>query len=320
MTWERFRELFEEEYLSGLRHLTQRGYDAMFDSFERMCRPTRLRSINERTISRFVAGMRAFKKRNGKVGMEAVTIKMRLNSLHAALTWANKQKLIPAVPNFPDIKVPKRRPSPVPAESVDKLLAKADPHMRTFLACGWFAGLRLSEALMLERDETTKAPWLDLDRERIVLPADFVKADEDQWVPLDPELRAALLELPRRGRRFFHFEAQSGEPIGATGVNNRITALARKAGVKLTMKILRRGFGCRYAAKVSAHVLQRLMRHSDIKVTMAYYANIDEAVEEAVLGPGRNRLRNGGAGKKTHQGGTSTAKHDGKRTNGAADS
>jgi hypothetical protein len=39
---------------------------------------------------------------------------------------------------------------------------------------------------------------------------------------------------------------------------------------------------------LSAHVLQRLMRHSSIKTTMDYYANIDAAVEEAVLGDRRN--------------------------------
>jgi integrase len=64
------------------------------------------------------------------------------------------------------------------------------------------------------------------------------------------------------------------------------------AGVRLTFKSLRRGFGCRYAGKVSAHVLQRLMRHSDLKITMTYYANIDAAVEEAVLGAKRNTSRN----------------------------
>ena len=58
------------------------------------------------------------------------------------------------------------------------------------------------------------------------------------------------------------------------------------------MHALRRGFGCRYAGKVSAHVLQRLMRHASIKTTMDYYANVDAAVEEAVLGPQRNTLRN----------------------------
>ena len=60
--------------------------------------------------------------------------------------------------------------------------------------------------------------------------------------------------------------------------------MAAKAGVRLTYKSLRRGFGCRYAGKVSAHVLQKLMRHANIKTTMDYYANVDEAAMEAVLG------------------------------------
>ena len=58
------------------------------------------------------------------------------------------------------------------------------------------------------------------------------------------------------------------------------------------MKTLRRGFGCRYAGKVPAQVLQKLMRHANIKTTMDYYANVDEAAEEAILGPKRNSLRN----------------------------
>jgi hypothetical protein len=58
------------------------------------------------------------------------------------------------------------------------------------------------------------------------------------------------------------------------------------------MKSLRRGFGCRYAGRVSAQVLQKLMRHSDIKITMDYYANVDDAVEAAVLGPHCNTSRN----------------------------
>src|SRR5262249_19009903 len=68
--------------------------------------------------------------------------------------------------------------------------------------------------------------------------------------------------------------------------------IAKAAGVRLTMKSLRRGFGCRYAGKVPAQVLQKLMRHSNIAITMDYYANVDAAVEEAVLGAQRNTSRN----------------------------
>jgi hypothetical protein len=34
------------------------------------------------------------------------------------------------------------------------------------------------------------------------------------------------------------------------------------------------------------------MRHGDIKTTLAYYANVDDAVKEAILGPGCNRKCN----------------------------
>jgi hypothetical protein len=63
--------------------------------------------------------------------------------------------------------------------------------------------------------------------------------------------------------------------------------------VKLTFHSLRKGFGCRYAGKVPAQVLQRLMRHSNVSITMAFYANVDEAVEAAVLGQKPNDLPNG---------------------------
>jgi integrase len=58
------------------------------------------------------------------------------------------------------------------------------------------------------------------------------------------------------------------------------------------MHSLRKGFGCRYAGKVPAQVLQRLMRHANIALTMTYYANVDDAVMAAVLGGERNSSRN----------------------------
>jgi integrase len=60
------------------------------------------------------------------------------------------------------------------------------------------------------------------------------------------------------------------------------------------MKTLRRGFACRYAGKVPAQVLQRLMRHANISTTMAFYANVDDAAMEAVLGQRCNSSRNTG--------------------------
>jgi integrase len=290
LSWERFRELFEEEYAAGPRPTTRGNFADTFDLFERLCSPSSLRAINERTISAFVAAMRREPgRRKGSEGMMPSTIKVRLQFLHTILAWAVGQKLIPAVPRFPVVKVPKKDPQPVPPELFERLLLKVrDAQMKAYLPCGWLAGLRLSEAFALEWGPSEKAPHLDLARDRIILPAEFVKAEKDQWLPLDPELRAALLGLPRHGRRIFRFLNSRGVPLQVSGVSQRVIDLAARAGVKLTMKALRRGFGCRYAGRVPAQVLQKLMRHANIKTTLDYYANLDDAVEQAILGPKPN--------------------------------
>jgi hypothetical protein len=71
--------------------------------------------------------------------------------------------------------------------------------------------------------------------------------------------------------------------VKEVAVSHRVTELGRLAGVKLTMKSLRRGFGCYWASRVPAQVLQKLMRHSNIRITMDYYANVDDAAMTAVL-------------------------------------
>jgi integrase len=247
-------------------------------------------------VSRFAARMRKEPTRLNPTGMLPSTIRVRLNFLQAALRWAAKQGLIPKCPDFPTVKVPKKTPQPVPTETVERLLdaAGADVVMRTFLLSGWYGGLRFEEALDLRWEPADNAPYLDLVRRRVIFPAEFVKAVEDQWIPLDPLLKEAIEALApdpadrtghvfrfsseRRGRRF------RGTGIRGPAVRQRIADLAKKAGVKLTMKSLRRGFGCRWAGKVPAQVLRKLMRHSSLEITVAYYANVDDAAEAAVFG------------------------------------
>jgi integrase len=280
--------LYEREYLSGLRPRSVKAIGAALDRFERHGGPRLLRGIDARALSSYVAALRVAPVR-GRVGCTPQTIHKNLQFLRAALGWALSQRFIRELPAFPPVKVSKKRPQPVPAESFEKLLERApDEQYRVSLLCGWLAGLRLSEAFALEWEASPPAPWVDLARDRIILPAEFAKSDADQWLPLDPALKAALLTLPRRGRKAFNFRARSGRPVLVTAVSDRIIRLAKKAGVRLSMHTLRKGFGCRCAGKAPAQVLQRLMRHPTIRVTMDYYANIDDAVGEAVLGPRRN--------------------------------
>jgi integrase len=233
MSWENFRELFEAEYVSGCRPNTGQNYADTFASFEKLCNPGSLKSITARTLSAWVGALR-------KEGRQESTIKIRLQFLHTTLAWAVKQKLIPECPEFPSARPPKRKPQPVAFESFERLLNKAeDDNMRAFLLSGWLAGLRLNEACVLEWEETDKAPYIDLARDRIVFPAGFVKAVEDQWVPLDAELRESLLELPRHGKKVFRFmDRRSGKLRNLPRsiiVSHRISKMARQAGVRLLL-------------------------------------------------------------------------------------
>ncbi len=294
MAWEKFRKLFETEYVSGLRTNTRENHEDTLNLFEQLCSPRRLDLITARTVSAFVAEMRTLDLPGGKKGMAPSTIKVRLQFLRTALRWAVDQELLKKCPKFPVVKVPQKRPQPVSPEAFERLLDKApDQQMRAYLLCGWLAGMRLSEAFELEREPTNKAPYLDLERDRIIFPAEVVKGVADQWVALDPKLREALEALPRHGRKVFRFlDPRDGHQSTVDAVSHRIVKLAHLAGVKMTMRTLRRGFGCRYAARVPAQVLQRIMRHSNIQTTMAFYVNVDEAAEEAILGPKCNRKRN----------------------------
>jgi hypothetical protein len=107
MSWEHFRERFEEEYVAATRKNTRNNFQATLDLFEKICAPKRLASITERTVSLYAAGLRKEPGRGGGGGMKPSTVKVRLQFLHTALSWAVEQKMLPAAPKFPAVKVPK---------------------------------------------------------------------------------------------------------------------------------------------------------------------------------------------------------------------
>src|SRR5262249_32264490 len=105
--------------------------------------------------------MRERKRPGGKGGLAPVTIRNYLIALTSALGWAVGQKLLPALPSFPAVKVPKKRPQPVPQADFDRLLQAAPNELwRAYLLCGCWGGLRLSEARHLRRSPSEQWPWL----------------------------------------------------------------------------------------------------------------------------------------------------------------
>src|SRR5262245_35167569 len=66
LTWEVFRELFEDEFLPSRRPGTQKLYRETLDAFEAVCKPKRLGQVNERMASAFAAGLLKGKAEGGK--------------------------------------------------------------------------------------------------------------------------------------------------------------------------------------------------------------------------------------------------------------
>jgi integrase len=121
-------------------------------------------------------------------------------------------------------------------------------------------------------------PRIDFAASRIWIPAAYNKSDADQWLPLHPQLADILKAMPNQtGHLFTSFRHVPRE------VSRRFTALAQFVGLRITLHDLRRSFGSRNAPHVSAPVLQRLMRHADIKTTLEYYTVVDDVLDEAIL-------------------------------------
>jgi len=123
---------------------------------------------------------------------------------------------------------------------------------------------------------------------------------------MTPDFANWLLQTPeadRHGRVFRLDNPDTGRPIDEDEVGKIVGEMGRKAGIVVnrtrkavwvdlpdggrektvkddvpefaTCHTLRRSFGNRWARKVMPAVLQRLMRHADIKTTMAFYVDLD---------------------------------------------
>jgi integrase len=232
------------------------------------------------------------------------------------MRWAHREGLLTTLPTFNMPKRAKRSKSmrgrPITGEEFDRMI-EATPAVvenaaakswQFYLRGLWESGLRLMESLSLRWDDKPGAIVVDLSGRRPMLriPAEAQKSNCDQLLPITPEFAALLLSVPeadRRGRVFKLLE-RDGSLFNATKdrVSRTVTAIGTKAGVVVderqkgdtTVKKyasahdLRRGFGRRWAAKISQPtVLRELMRHATLTTTLEYYVGTDaEATADAL--------------------------------------
>jgi integrase len=295
--WAEFRQRFEDEKLQGLSDNYAAVMNAAMNHFEELG-INRLSQVDANVISRFQAQLR-------EDGVRESTIRCYLKHIRAALSWACEIELIPAVPK---ITLPKRarttrrmRGRPISGEEFDRMLdqvpkvvgAVSAVSWQRYLRGLWDSGLRLRESLTLSWDQDADVS-VDLNgqRPRIRFYAEGQKRHRDELVPVTPEFAELLLATPESDRTGPVFElcGRNGSILAADAVGRIVSKIGKVAGVVVdksegkfaTAHDLRRSFATRWSKLVKPITLRSIMRHADIKTTLAYYVDqdADEIAEE----------------------------------------
>lgn len=291
ISWEEFRERYEDEKLSSLAENTAGATATAFNHLERLVNPQKLMAITPAVLSRFQTKLR-------KEGMRDTTIATHLRHLRAALGWAVSLKMLPTVPDF---NMPKRikgrtlmRGRPITEKEFKRMLGKAaavrpkDKGVWVRYLNGLsLSGLRLEESTILSWD--LDAPFaIDLSgrHPRFRIYAEAEKGHQDRLLPMTPDFTEFILKTPKKQRRGFVFKLYglwTGRQMTSARVGRVVSDIGEKAKVmvnKAEQKYasahdLRRSFGTRWATKVMPATLQLLMRHESVETTMKYYVSQD---------------------------------------------
>lgn len=280
MPWDDFRDRYERERGGAERTLQKVGY--VLDDFETLCRPATIGHVTERMISRYVTALR-------DKGHTASTISGYLAYIKAALNWAEAQRILHAAPKVVVPPIPKgvsrskiRAAARITDADFQRLIEHSPtPGWKLLIAFAWFCGMRRCECMEICGQN------IDLERHTVLIPSNKGN-DADAAAIIPPALDAMLRRLYPAGipNGRLIADVPTDERTVSNEFRRKIAKSASVAGGGLaglcTLHDLRRNYGSRWAAKVPAQVLQRMMRHANISTTMSYYADAELAAVGAV--------------------------------------
>jgi len=283
MSWERFKELYQSEKLAMTGEKNQDKAVSAFAKFGEKITIKSIGQISERTISTFAKKLR-------EDGLAAATIAAYLRYIKAALRWAEQQKIIVRALTITMPKAPKntsaakiRAAGRLTTEEFERLLtASPNDGWRLLIALAWHCGLRREEAREVRGEHVRLT-------DHIITIQKNKANDMDGAAFITPELDEMLRTIFADDLPIGRLIPGNAVPNNPSMVSKAFGRIAKKAAVRgaskkglITLHDLRRSFGSRWAGKVPAQVLQRMMRHSHIKTTLDYYADTEKAAMEAI--------------------------------------
>jgi integrase len=312
VTWSQFRERYRTEHLSTLKPRGREGAECALNQVEKLLAVDRLAKLNAGALSTFATKLRQQGSKETTVASVLRTVRAALG--WAASVGLLREVPAVTVPKQAKGKK-RMKGRALCQEEFDRLsdaVEKVRPgdaeDWRRFLKALWLSGLRLGEACQLSWD--TDAPFsIDLSgrRPRFRIEGYSQKSGNDELLLMTPDFAEFLLATPESDRhgRVFRLNAMGMNiPLDFHRVGEIVTMIGEKAGIVVNREMkrdpktgkpiidpktqkpvqavkyaschdLRRSFGSRWARKTRTPVLQKLMRHADIKTTMAYYVDLD---------------------------------------------
>lgn len=177
---------------------------------------------------------------------------------------------------------------------------------RALIMLMWRAGLRVAEALALERKD------IDFDRGWITVL--HGKGDKRRAVGIDPAALPTLIAWDRRRAKLGLHGPHKwicviggptiGEPVHDAYVRDLLKRLAVKAGVEKRVHPhgLRHSFAAHLGEQVPPHVVQRMLGHASLAVTVRYLDHLSpsQAIEsmQAVSWPGPSSRRSAASSRR----------------------
>ncbi len=148
----------------------------------------------------------------------------------------------------------------------------------------------MEESLELYWDRHDRL-YVDLTGKRpmLIIPRELEKGGRDRRLPITPDFADFLLTTAEAERRGSVFKPlmPSGLRANAERAGRMLSVIGKLARVVVhtdpktgdvkfaSAHDLRRSFGTRWAPRVKAPTLMRMMRHESIQTTMAFYVDLD---------------------------------------------
>ncbi len=271
-------EWFRTHVMTNNKPSTQRSTRMLLDGHL-------LAAFGKKPIDQIVVeDIERYKMSKLQAGISPKTVNNHVGVLGKCLRTAVEWGRAVSAPRPRMLKVPPQRFDFLnPLESSQLVAAIIDPRWRAMIVCALRAGLRQGELHGLRWEDIDFERWTLSVRQSIVRGiVGSPKNNKVRHIPLAADLMDALAVLkPKTG---YVFQQDNGEPMTRGMAWRALQSATKRAGLRsMGWHVLRHTFASQLATKgVSIQVIQTLLGHSDLKMTLRYAHLAPSTLRDAI--------------------------------------